>query len=180
MEYELEEIKKLRKKHSLTQVDLARLANVSQSLIAKIESGNLDPSYSKVRKILQVLNNLTDRHEAKADDFMQRRIVSCARSELVTEAAKKMRKYEISQLPVIERDHVIGLVAEADILEHISDGAFTKIKVEEIMEAAPPVIAKKTPMKVVLELLRFSPLLLVSESGEYVGIITKSDVLKKI
>lgn len=181
MQYELEEIKKLRKKHSLTQAELAKLSNVSQSMIAKLESGNLDPAYSKVKKILEVLNNLTEKNEAKALDFMQKKIVSSSRTELVTEAAKKMRKYEISQLPVIEKNHVIGLVSEADILDKIADGnEIARMKIEEIMEEAPPVIAKKTPMKAVLELLKFSPLLIVSDNGEFIGIITKSDVLKKI
>ncbi len=181
MEYALEEIRKLRKKHSLTQSGLAKLANVSQSLIAKLESGNLDPSYSKVRRILDVLNSLTSKNEAKAADFMQKRIVSAMKSDFVADAVKKMRRHDISQLPVLERSHAVGLISEADILERIAEGTeIGKLKVEEIMKESPPVIARNTPMKVVLELLKFSPLLLVSDNGQYTGIITKSDVLKKI
>jgi len=37
MTYELEEVKKIRKKLGLTQTELANRAGVSQSLIAKIE-----------------------------------------------------------------------------------------------------------------------------------------------
>ena len=40
---ELREIKELRKKFGLTQTDLAELAGVSQSLIAKLESNMIDP-----------------------------------------------------------------------------------------------------------------------------------------
>ncbi len=181
MQYELDEIKKLRKKHNLTQAGLAGLAHVSQSLIAKIESGNLDPSYSKVRKILDVLNNLSEKNEAKAADFMQRKIIFSSPSELVSEAAKKMRKHEISQLPVIEKNHVIGLVSEADILEIISKGKeISKIKLGDIMEDAPPLIPKNTPVKVVMELLKFAPILVVLDSGKLAGVITKSDLLRKI
>jgi predicted transcriptional regulator len=35
---------------------LAKFAGVSQSFIAKIESGKIDPSYSKVKTIFDVLD----------------------------------------------------------------------------------------------------------------------------
>ena len=181
MQYELEEIKKLRKRHNLTQSELSRLSGVSQSLIAKIESGNLDPSYSKVKKILEVLNNLNEKQEAKAYDFMQKKLIFCSKAELVTDAAKKMRKFEISQIPVMEKSNVIGLISESDILEKISEGGdIARLKVGDVMEEAPPVISKNAPMKMVIELLKFSPLLVVADGGEFAGVITKADVLKKI
>jgi predicted transcriptional regulator len=40
----------------LTQGQLAKIAGVSQSFIAKIESGKIDPSYSKVKTIFDVLD----------------------------------------------------------------------------------------------------------------------------
>jgi predicted transcriptional regulator len=55
MLYELEEIKKLRRKLGIGQKELAGLANVSQSLIAKIESKKIEPTYNKVRKIFDIL-----------------------------------------------------------------------------------------------------------------------------
>ncbi|MBU4502216.1 MAG: helix-turn-helix domain-containing protein, partial [Nanoarchaeota archaeon] len=47
----LEEIKIRRNKIGLTQTQLARLAGVSQSLIAKIESKKIDPTFSKTKSI---------------------------------------------------------------------------------------------------------------------------------
>ncbi|MFQ5647816.1 MAG: helix-turn-helix transcriptional regulator, partial [Candidatus Aenigmatarchaeota archaeon] len=41
---EITEIRKIRKKLGLTQSQLAQEARVSQSLIAKIEAGKLDPT----------------------------------------------------------------------------------------------------------------------------------------
>ena len=44
----LDQIKIIRKKHGLNQKELADRADVSQSLIAKIESGNIEPSFNKI------------------------------------------------------------------------------------------------------------------------------------
>ena len=52
MIHDLSEIKNLRKKAGITQLDLARKASVSQSLIAKIEAGKIDPTYTKPRRYL--------------------------------------------------------------------------------------------------------------------------------
>lgn len=59
----LEEIIRKRKVLNLTQKQVSQLAGVSQSLIAKLESGKIDPSYTKVKAILDVL----DRLETKAE-----------------------------------------------------------------------------------------------------------------
>ena len=48
-------IGKLRRQLGLTQKELARKAGVSQSLIAKVESGLIDPAYSKVVQLFQAL-----------------------------------------------------------------------------------------------------------------------------
>ena len=53
---DIDEIKKLRSSLGLTQKDLAQRADVSQSLIAKIEAGRIDPTFSKVQKIFLAFN----------------------------------------------------------------------------------------------------------------------------
>ena len=63
----LDEIAKKRKMLGLTQKELARMAGVSQSSIAKIESGKIDPSYNKVKAIFDVLERMETKvnHTAK-------------------------------------------------------------------------------------------------------------------
>jgi len=50
-----EDLKKMRLELSLTQHDLATRAGVSQPLIARIESGDVDPRLSTLRKIFNAL-----------------------------------------------------------------------------------------------------------------------------
>ncbi|MDH5420035.1 MAG: helix-turn-helix domain-containing protein, partial [Candidatus Bathyarchaeota archaeon] len=54
----LEEVAKKRRILGLTQKQLAKLAGVSQSLIAKLESRKIDPSYTKVKAIFDVIERL--------------------------------------------------------------------------------------------------------------------------
>ncbi|MBS3101752.1 helix-turn-helix domain-containing protein [Candidatus Woesearchaeota archaeon] len=78
MTYELEEIRKIRKKLGMTQTELANRAGVSQSLIAKIESGRIDPTYTKTKKIFAALSELEKKEEVKAEQLMASRIISVA------------------------------------------------------------------------------------------------------
>ena len=75
MTHELSEIKKIRKTLGLTQTDLAKRAAVSQSLIAKIESNKIDPTYTKTKKIFDTLNDLENKEEIKAEELMNKKII---------------------------------------------------------------------------------------------------------
>lgn len=178
---ELQEIRQLRKKHSLTQTQLAKLAGVSQSLIAKIEAGTVDPTFSHVRRILEVLHGMEREKEPKAGQLITHKIIVAGKNEPLSMAIMKMKKYGISQLPVTEEGRVTGLVSETTIIEKLAEGkGLAKLHVKDVMEEAPPVVAKTTPMAAVTELLRHSPLIIVAENGKPKGVITKADVLKRI
>jgi predicted transcriptional regulator len=172
------ELRQLRKKHDLTQSQLARLSGVSQSLIAKLESGKIDAGYSKVEKLFGTLEGLEKKKELRAEQIATSRIVSIGKKAPVKEAIKKMKAYGISQLPVIDRDKVAGIITESDIMTRISQGRDAEsLAVRDVMEEAPPMISGKTPLSAVTELLRHFPLVLVSEKGKLKGLITKADVL---
>ena len=176
---ELSEIKNLRKKFNLTQSELAKRANVSQSLIAKIEAGRIDPTYTKVQKIFTALSDLGKKHEIKAEEIMAHRIVFVEPEDDLNEAIKKMRKYEISQMPVIEEHKSVGIISESIILETMLNKK-ERLKVKDVMGESPPVVSKESTISVISNLLKFYPLILVSEDGRLKGVITKSDLLGKI
>ncbi|MBI2575161.1 CBS domain-containing protein [Candidatus Woesearchaeota archaeon] len=179
MHPELSEIKRLRKLHGLTQSGLAKLANVSQSLIAKIESGRIDPAYTNVKRIFEVLGSISEQKEHRAEEIMVRKIISCSSSDSAATAIKKMKLHEVSQLPVIDRSIAVGLVTESNLLDLFADGkGVSGVKVAEVMQDAPPVISRKTPLRIVIDLLRYSPLVTIADNGRFEGVVTKSDVLR--
>jgi predicted transcriptional regulator len=178
MQYEISEIKAIRKQVGLTQSELAKQAGVSQSLIAKIESGILDPAYSNVKKIFEVLTNLSHSKELKAKDIMNRKLIEINPETTIKDVIKEMRKHGISQMPVIKDERCVGLVSESLLLD-----AFTKKNVsfvKDIMGEAPPIVAKDAAIDIVSNLLRFYPIVLVAEKGKILGVITKADILRAI
>ena len=178
MTYELEEVKKIRKKLGLTQTELANRAGVSQSLIAKIESSRIDPTYTKTKKIFAALSDLEKKEEIKAEQLMAGRIISIVPNASIKEAISKMKKSQISQLPVIEDNKLVGLVSESTILDAMLNSKGKEVR--EIMQEAPPIVSKTTSVQVISNLLKHYPMVLVSEEGKLVGLITKSDLLGKL
>jgi len=177
---DISEIKKLRKKLELTQSGLAKLASVSQSLIAKIEAGKIDPTWSNTKKIFDVLSSMSNKGELKAENIMNPRIISIKNSQEVKEAISIMRKYGISQLPVIDNDHVSGMVTEAILIDALIENKEKHLRIKEVKGEAPPVIPKEASSRLIAELLRHYPLVLVSGKDKLLGIITKSDLLRSI
>ena len=79
----------MRKRRGRTQAKLATEAVVSQSLIAKIEGGRMDPWYSCIKKIVSALEKLPEGEEGiAAKTIGNRPVVSVNRGDLVTDALK--------------------------------------------------------------------------------------------
>ena len=178
MQLELEEIKQIRKKYGLTQSELAKRSGVSQSLIAKIEAGRLDPTFSNAQKIFTALNDMGKKHEINAGQLMTQKIISVKPSDDIKEAIKKMKSNGISQMPVIEEHKSIGIISESIVLEAMLNNKGKKV--EDIMGDAPPIVSKKTLGSTISHLLKVIPMVLVSEGGKLVGVITKADLLGKM
>ncbi len=179
MIYELSEIKNLRKQLGLSQSQLARHAQVSQSMIAKIEAGRLDPAFSKAMSIFSALNSLSHTKELKARDVMNKKIISLSPNDTVKDAVAKMRKHEISQLPVIEHHAVIGIVSESSLLDAVMNNK-SATSVTDLMADAPPTVSEDATITVVSNLLKYFSMVLVASKGKLVGMITKADVLGKM
>ncbi len=178
MVLEIKEIKDIRKKIGLTQFQLAQRSGVSQSLIAKIEAGRLDPTYSNAVKIFAALRDLENKQEAKALDIMTSKMDFITPDSDIKDAIRKMKKGGYSQLPVISDHKAIGMISESDILDAL---LLNKGKtVEDVMESAPPVISSDTSVSVVSGLLKYFQMVLVGQKGKLIGVITKSDLLEKI
>lgn len=178
----LEDIKKLRTKFHLNQKELANRAGVSQSLIAKIEAGKIDPSFTKAQQIFEALDQLREQEEVKAKQVMKTKVLFAQHNDPLKEVIKAMKSKGISQMPVLHKERVIGILSESTILNKIAERPekIHSLRAEDMMEESPPIVSPNTGMRTLLELLRDHPIVLVSEKGDIKGIISKSDLLEKM
>lgn len=180
----LEEIGRRRRLLTLSQKQLASLSGVSQSMIAKIESGRISPSYLKTKGIFDTLESLERKTETKAGDLSHGRIVKIQAHDQVAKGVRLMRETGFSQLPVFDGEKLVGSLTEKVILQKLvsaqNPDQVSKQWVERIMEDAFPTVNEDTPMSMVSTLLSYEPAVLVTKKGHVVGIITKADLLKVI
>ena len=180
----IDEVAKKRKIMGLTQQKLARLAGVSQSLIAKLESQKIDPSYIKVKAIFDVLERLQTETEVRVDKVLHNKVVGIQKSDSVSKAVQMMADYGYSQLPVFDGEHAVGSISEKTIIVKVSAGKdlsqVSKLSVGDIMEEAFPQVGKDTPLPLISSLLQVYSAVLISAKGKVVGIVTKADLLKML
>jgi len=180
---DLNEIKARRISAGLTQSQLAELSSVSQSLVAKIESGNIEPSYGRTKRLFDCLTRLKLGKEKQAKEVMTKPVRFVKADESLKKAIKALERYGLSQLPVLDKEKQVGSISEKSILAKINSSPrmdVEKSKVEEVMEEALPTIQASTPISVISQLLNFNAAILVVEKGKSVGIITKSNLLEQM
>lgn len=178
--FDITQLKNIRRKTNLTQSLFAKKAGVSQSLIAKIEAGKIDPTFSKVKKIEDALAKITHEQEAVAKSIMVSNVTSVSPNIKTKDIISMLNKHAISQVPVIEEGNVKGIIYESSLLEKSNDAGFHSMLAKDIMVEAPPIVTEETKISVVSSILKFYPLVIVSKDGKIAGLITKSDLLKSL
>lgn len=180
----LDEIAQRRKLLGLTQKQLAKIAGVSQSFIAKIESRKIDPSYSKVKAIFEVLEKMETRKTHIAKEIFHKGVVGVQKNDKVAKAISLMNEHGFSQLPVFDGEKCVGCISEKTILSQVTSAKdlsqVAQKLVEEIMEETPPQIDENAPLPLISSLLHIYPAVLVTKKGKAIGIITKADLFKII
>lgn len=178
---EIAEIKLCRKSLNLTQKKLSELSGVSQSLIAKIESGKIVPGYNKAKRIFESLEEAGKKKRPKAKHIMSKKLVSVGAEEKAKKAVSLMEKKGYSQLPVMKKNKCIGVITEQgalSALRELGTKKFNSLKVGEIMGEPLPIFSEQTPFRVLAGILNHESAVLVSRKGKVVGIITKANLLK--
>jgi len=178
----LEDIAKRRRQLGLKQSELAKMAGVSQSLIAKLEAGTIDSSYTKVKNIFDVLERLEFKSKIQAEKVLHNEVISVQKSEPISKVVAIMKERGYSQIPIFDGKQSIGSISERTILRQILAGKdleeISALPTEDIMEEAFPQINEDAPLALITSLLQNYSAVLVSKKGVISGIITKADLLR--
>jgi len=180
----LQDIAKRRRQLGLKQSELAKAAGVSQSLIAKLEAGTIDSSYTKVKMIFDVLDRLEFKSKIQTEKVVHSDVVTVQKSEPISKVVKLMKDHGYSQIPVFDGKQSVGSLSEKSILRQILEGKdleqISSLPTEEIMEEAFPQISEDAPLSLITSLLQSYSAVLVSRKGVVIGIITKADLLRML
>ncbi|HEX9862783.1 MAG TPA: CBS domain-containing protein [Candidatus Bathyarchaeia archaeon] len=178
----LDDIAKKRRQLGLKQTELAKLAGVSQSLVAKLESGKIDSSYTKVKTIFDVLDRLEAKTKIQEEKVVPNQVIGIQKDEPISRVVKLMKEHGYSQIPVFNGKQSVGSISEKTILHQILAGKdlaqISKLPTEDVMEEAFPQVSEDAPLSLISSLLQTYSAVLVSKKGDVVGIITKADLLR--
>ncbi len=166
----VEEIKSRRKELGWSQRTLAKKADVSKSLVGKLERMDNIPNYSNVRKIYLALK---EQRGNTAERYVTTDIISVNVSDKIKKAAKIMKENDFSQLPVKEERRYIGLVTSTDIGTKNDRGK----KVRTVKLHSLPRIPHDTPKEDFTDMFNTHEAVLVEKNGKTLGMITPADLL---
>jgi predicted transcriptional regulator len=167
-------LKGLREKTGLSQTELARMANISQAHIAKIETEKVNPRLSTVNMVLSVLQR--EQKEKTCGEIMSKKVIPVRQTDNAKNAISLMRSFDISQLPVMEKGNVVGSITESTIIRNMGKNP-SHVKIGDIMDAPFPIVSEDDSVDILPELLSLRQAVLVSSRGRIKGIITKFNLI---
>jgi len=177
-----EELRARREALGIRQTELAARAGISQSMVARIEAGSVDPRTSTLRKIVHVLNT-AEQTRMTAAEVMHTPVFSIQASEPVARAIDIMNHNNISQLPVIERGVPVGCISESVIVKAIEQQRLHKTQlfmVRDFMEPGFPTVPPDMDVETVVSILQQNHAVLVVDGRTVRGVITKHDLISLI
>jgi cystathionine beta-synthase len=132
-------------------------------------------------------NRLLDTHFVKAGEVLRRKsvevpgLVAVAESDLLRDALDLIKRYNISQLPVRRNGEIVGCVEESAIMSRVlEDANALDVPVGRIMDKPLMRISVDEPVDQVVKLLSGRNAVLVEETGEAKGILTRIDLIEYV
>ncbi|HVI60352.1 MAG TPA: pyridoxal-phosphate dependent enzyme [Luteimonas sp.] len=110
--------------------------------------------------------------------YSRRDTVVVGPNDLLVTAYQRMKLYEISQLPVMEGDRIIGILDESDVLLHVyGDEARFRDPVSTAMVSKLEVLDVKSPIEALLPVFDRGQVAIVMDGDRFLGLITRIDLL---
>jgi len=110
----------------------------------------------------------------------ERQTVTVKPSTTLAQAYRQMKLYDISQLPVLDGDSLVGLLDEEDLLVYVHrTGGFEGI-VADVMSRDVRLLDADQDLTEVLAILERGMVAPVVKNGRFQGLITKIDVLNHL
>lgn len=115
-------------------------------------------------------------------DHIDKELIVVRTEELVSHAIQRMRKYKISQIPVVDINGFVGSVDETDLFRsYVADKNVAEKPIKEVMGKPFPIVKMGTPIEEVSKLFsKENDAVLVDLGNGHHHIITKYDIIGSI
>jgi len=180
------EITRIRKSLGITQSELSLLAKINRPSLSKLENGVIDPAYSKVKRIFDVLEiQLSKRKSGVIDAVTLGNIhsvpyVDIDTNTLLNDVFVMIHRTGFSQFVISDSGRIVGSITDRKafgaLFEH-GDEVKDHV-VGEYMGDPFPVLSVNALVINALPLLISYQAVLTMEKDKIVGIVTNNDVGK--
>jgi cystathionine beta-synthase len=122
-------------------------------------------------------------HQGNLVDLIVRRYqeggaVTLAPSDTLLLAYRRMKLFDVSQIPVMDGERVVGIVDESDLVLYLhADPARFQDTVSTAMVRSLETIDPHAPIDDLLPIFQRDHVAIVAEHGHFVGLITRIDLL---
>jgi cystathionine beta-synthase len=131
----------------------------------------LDQGFIEREKFGDLRDLIARRHWERAS-------VTVNSTEPVLAALRRMKLYDVSQLPVMKDGKIVGIVDEEDILlEVFENPAHFNEPVTKAMASGLVTVPVDAPMNQLMEIFKRGMVALVVKDNEFLGLVTRIDVL---
>lgn len=114
-------------------------------------------------------------------DHSDKPLVTVRTEELVSHAIERLRKYKISQIPVVDITGFVGSVDETDLFRsYVEDKDIADKPIREVMGKPYPVVKEGTSIEDISKLFSDNQAVLVELANGKHHIITKYDIISSI
>lgn len=180
----LSEIRRRRRALGLPLGEVAAAVGRSDATLSRIERGQIRPSYELVQRILAYLEERESALMTRltAADVMTRPVRTVEGATSLGDAARLMEAHAISQIPVTENGKVTGSLSESGVLRTLAQNPNrrTPPRVRDIQESVYPQVDLDFPTDLLADLLTRVPAVLVTHRGTLSGIITRTDLIRRL
>jgi cystathionine beta-synthase len=110
--------------------------------------------------------------------FSRRDTVVVGPADLLMTAYQRMKLYDVSQLPVMDGDQLVGIVDESDVLLHVyGDEARFRDPVATAMVSKLDKVDVHSPIEALLPVFDRGHVAIVTDGERFLGLITRIDLL---
>ncbi len=104
--------------------------------------------------------------------------VTLAPTDTLMLALRRMKLFDVSQIPVMDGEHVVGIVDESDLVVHVhTDPKRLQDPVSTAMVRSIETIAPDAPVGALLPIFQRDHVAIVADKGRFIGLITRIDLL---